>query len=195
MRHLLFLLLPLLLMAAFCNNSDPKMDKQRQVIEQAQEIELFEVEDYPTAPKEQVKISSYLADYRVLKKIEISPQVQKDLQTAALDTQNYILDEKKTCPFEGRYALRFTNQKEQVVLVLSARNCPKVIIASNQKKVDKLYYDLKADNRIQDLIAQIGGYNDAPKNDAQQQEEDLPSIDDLDPIDNSQPDSTGVGEE
>ncbi|PKQ68881.1 hypothetical protein [Raineya orbicola] len=129
----------------------PIFHKHKDIIEEATEVALYEVKATPIASKDQEKDKVYLGDYEMLKKVEISAENAENLKKAVLDTNNYI-SEKKTCPMQAKYALKFSKKRHYITLIISENTCEKMIIFSSEKDINKHYHDFKTPNSLYPLI-------------------------------------------
>ena len=133
--------------------SHPVFLKHRHVIDKATEITLYEISTNPTLSKEQDSGKTYVQDYEVLKTITLAKD-QKALQDAILTEGNYIT-EKKSCPMQAKYALKFVRKKHHITLIVSDSACPKAIIFSSEEDINKKYHDLKTENSIYDVLGKL----------------------------------------
>ena len=134
-------------------NNHPIFLKHKHVIDKATEISLYEISTNPTLPTEQDKAKSYIQDYEVLKIIALEKD-QKPLQDAILEKGNYI-SEKKSCPMQAKYALKFIRKKHHITLIISDSACPKTVIFSSEEDINKQYHDLKNDSSIYHILHQL----------------------------------------
>ncbi|MDX1904713.1 MAG: hypothetical protein SFU27_11190 [Thermonemataceae bacterium] len=144
----------ILLFSMFFQEKHPIFHKYKDVIEEAETISIFEVAQNPTAQKEQDKAKQYIADYQVLKNIELKENLVDKFKKSILDKDNYII-EKKTCPFVAKYAISFKKKREHITLIISANTCEKVAIFSSHKSINETYHDLKAGNAIQAVLMEL----------------------------------------
>ena len=132
----------------------PIFHKHQNIINDATEITLYKVHSQPTAPAEQDKNKQYVGDYEVISKVDIQEQQQKELQKMVLDTKNYV-DDKKSCPMQAEYAIKFLKKKHYIVLVVSEGTCKKSVIASSEKDINKHYHDLEENNAIHVFLEKL----------------------------------------
>jgi hypothetical protein len=136
-------------------DSHPIFQKNKDIIEQANSIELFEIKERPILRKEQKKENTYINDYEVIKKITIESSNLDNLKKIVLDTANYEMKDKKTCPFLPKYALKFTKKKSYITLILANGECNKTYIYSSAKHVSHQNFDLKYGNQIESLLNEL----------------------------------------
>ncbi|NJL13438.1 MAG: hypothetical protein HC913_10820 [Microscillaceae bacterium] len=125
----------------------PIFHKHQALIEKASQIEVARLGASPIRPEEQDKSKAYWGDYEVLEVKFLSPEEALAYQKAALDTSQY-LNEQKKCPFQAQYGLRFSKKEQHITLVLAASGCEKVILLSSHKDIDQKHYDLKAESAL-----------------------------------------------
>ena len=133
MKTLLLTITALFFMAASCDKNEKQFLKY---IEKTTEIQCYLIEQYPTDPSKQATNELYLLDYKILEQVELSKTQQDDLKSYFLNTENYTSKVARTCPFIGKYALTFGNEKDILEMVFSREQCPKALVRG--KKVFNL---------------------------------------------------------
>ena len=160
MKNILIIALSAFLSLTFgCANAQEKdnliFGNKAFVIQNHSDVALFEVESYATKLDSQEKKKQYFADYEVTKKVEISRRDKKHLQETSLEAKNYETKIFKSCPFVAKYALVFTKGEEQIVLIISAKTCGKVIIFDKKDEKYTKNYDLNEKNSLEERIFKI----------------------------------------
>ncbi len=125
--------------------SHPVFLKYYNIIKDAKQTELYLVSDTPVAAEEQTAGKTYLSDYEVIKKIELSEQEVNQFKNE-LSTNQFYSEDKKMCPFQAKYLLRFVKKKKFIHVVFSTENCKKAIIFSSAKKIKGKRVELTEEN-------------------------------------------------
>lgn len=136
------------------HDKHPIFHKHQNIINDATEIALYKIYSQPVAPSEQAKTKQYVGDYEVIAKIDLKEEQQNELKKIVLDTKNYV-DDKKSCPMQAEYAIKFLKKKHYIVLVISEAACKKSVIASSEKDIHKHYHDLTEENNIHSFLSKI----------------------------------------
>ncbi|MDX2306127.1 MAG: hypothetical protein NW226_25170 [Microscillaceae bacterium] len=131
-------------------SSHPVFLKHGHIIEKATEIKLSEVSATPVSSADQDPQKVYVQDYEVIREIVLEKD-QKALQKTVLDKHNYI-DQKKSCPLQAKYALKFTQGEQFITLIVSEDTCAKVIVFSSEADINHQYHDLKEDNTLNSAL-------------------------------------------
>jgi hypothetical protein len=141
------------------NSKDIVFGNRTFVVQEASEIELFEVEKYRTKADSQDGKKQYTADYEILKKIELSKKDKKHLQDEFLEAKNYETTVFKSCPFIGNYGVVFTKGDDKIIVIVGNKNCGKVLIfdsildSKDEKNIKN--YDLSQKNDIETKISKV----------------------------------------
>jgi len=130
----------------------PIFHKHQNIINGAHEISVFKIYSQPIAPAEQDKNKQYAGDFEVISKIDLKQEQQNELKKLVLDTKNYVED-KKSCPMQAGYAIKFQKKKHYIILIVSEGSCKKSLIISSEKDINKHYHDLAEDNAIHSFLA------------------------------------------
>jgi hypothetical protein len=125
--------------------SHPVFLKYFGIIKDAKQTELFLVSETPVAPNEQTAGKLYLSDYEVIKKIELNDSIFNQYKNELFGAK-FFSEEKKMCPMQAKYLLRFVKKKKFIHLVFSAENCKKAVIFSSAKKINGKCVELTEDN-------------------------------------------------
>ncbi len=152
----MFKLFNILLVLSMLSMHDkhPIFHKHQNIISEANEIILYKVHSQPVAPSEHHKNNQYVGDYEFIAKIDLKEEQQKELKKIVLDTKNYV-DDKKSCPMQAEYALKFLKKKHYIVLIISEGACKKSVIASSEKDINKHYHDLAEENDIHSFLSKM----------------------------------------
>lgn len=132
----------------------PIFHKHQHIINDAKEISLYKIQPQPTAPKEYNKDKVYAGDYEIIQTIDLKEEQKKDLQKMVLDTKNYI-DDKKSCPMQAEYAIKFQKKKHYIILIVSEGSCKKSVIFSSEKDINKHYHDFSEENTIHEFLSKL----------------------------------------
>lgn len=132
----------------------PIFHKHQNIINDASEVQLLKVHSQATTPAEQDKNKQYAGDYEIIAKIDLKEEQQNELKKIVLDTKNYI-DDKKSCPMQAEYAIKFQKKRHYIILIVSEGSCKKTVIASSEKDINKHYHDLSEENAIHLFLAKL----------------------------------------
>lgn len=132
----------------------PIFHKHQNIINEATEIVLYKINTQPTASSQHNKDKQYVGDYEVMAIIDLKEEQKNELKKMVLDTKNYI-GEKKSCPMQAQYAIKFQKKKHYIVLIVSEGACKKSLIVSSQKDINKHYHDLAEENSIHAFLEKI----------------------------------------
>ena len=132
----------------------PIFHKHQNIINDANEVLLFKIHSRATAPAERDKSKQYAGDYEVIAKIDLKEEQQSEIKRIVLDTKNYI-DDKKSCPMQAEYAIKFQKKRHYIVLIVSEGACKKSVIASSKRDINKHYHDLAEENAIHSFLEKL----------------------------------------
>ena len=120
------------------------------VILKASSIKVYRIEPYPIVATEQEPRVQYIYDYGVTRiyNYKKSDGRLDSLNMNLLDTTQFLYDNRRTCPFVGKYALEFTKGKRTITLVFSEKPCYKMIVFCPDTDIDKLHIDIADNNKI-----------------------------------------------
>jgi len=147
MKIFLSVFLSLLFSGVSCNTADQDAALQR-MVDQADDIQVFQIDQFPTPLDEQSNTQTYIADYLVVKTILLDKDEEKSLRESLKNKDQFIRENQKTCPFIAQYAIRMARKTSWVEMVLSRDNCPKGVLRSSyNEKVE--HFDLMKDGVLQ----------------------------------------------
>jgi hypothetical protein len=132
----------------------PIFHKHQNIISDASEVLLFKIHSQAIAPAQQDKHKQYAGDYEVVAKIDLKQEQQNDLKKIVLDTKNYVED-KKSCPMQAEYAIKFRKKKHYIILIVSETSCKKSVIISSEKDINRHYHDLAETNDIHTFLSKL----------------------------------------
>ena len=120
------------------------------VILKASSIKVYRIEPYPVVSAEQEPRVQYIYDYGVTRIYNYKrSEVRLDsLNANLLDTTQFLYDDRRTCPFVGKYAVEFTKGKKTITLIFSEKPCYKMIVFCPDTEIDKLHFDIADNNKI-----------------------------------------------
>lgn len=119
------------------------------IILKASTVKIYRIQKYPVVSAEQERNTQYVYDYEITRVYTYDDTDKLDtLTTNLMDTTQFLFEDKRTCPFVGKYAIEFTKGRKKLTIVFSERPCYKVIIFCPGTKIDKMHLDLGENNKI-----------------------------------------------
>lgn len=154
MRLFTTILCSLLLSVSFAKDPPHKVyGEYSDIITKANQVKIYRIQKYPVVSAEQERNTEYIYDYEVTRVYTYDKGDRLDsLNIFLMDTTQFLYEDKRTCPFIGKYAVEFTKGKKKLTIVFSERPCYKVIIFCPDTEIDKLHLDLGKNNKIYDSL-------------------------------------------
>jgi hypothetical protein len=153
MKFVIVLIFSLALSVAHSKNIPHKVfGLYSSLITKATSVNVFQIEKYPVVSADQLPNVMYKYDYEINKVYEHSSKMANSFVTYLLDSTQYAYDDKRTCPFIGKYAVEFTKGKNTLTIIFSEAPCYKMIIFCPGTDIDKKHIDLGKNNKIYNTL-------------------------------------------
>ncbi len=123
MKTILLLTLTAISAISGCNKN---MGKSQATKSRLDHIEVYLIDQFATPKAEQTGTSMYLADYQIIKPIEMDSSSIAELKNIISDSTTYNGENMKSCPFIGKYGVALSNRdKDYFHVIVSTEACPK----------------------------------------------------------------------
>jgi hypothetical protein len=153
-KHMILAMTLGLLGLAFAACKTPHSSQSlTQAVASADSLLIYQVEEYPIAPAEQVSGQYYLHDYAMHGKQALSAAQIAELKAILLDPTTFDTTAVKSCPMLPKMAIDLQRKgKSSMTLILSPAPCGKVLVFGADPRARPTPMELTPGNKLEAMV-------------------------------------------